>query len=268
MISRVIEARTDDMRAFVEEAAGISLYKERRRETENRVADARENLARLQDLRDEVDKQIRHLQRQAGAARKYQDLKAQERLLTAELLALRLRDLDSGAVTQDSAMRECELAMQQALADQRGAEAAIEKQRAFHLEHGEALARVQGRYYELGAEVTRTEENIRYTRELRERQRVELGEVGSALESTGAQIAADEAALEGLRAELQALERERREREPRRRSDRLNGLGGHDRSPPRDPALPRVQRTFPSRRRVLSVRRLGARPRSVRPTDP
>ncbi|MCC7464297.1 MAG: chromosome segregation protein SMC, partial [Gammaproteobacteria bacterium] len=208
MISRVIEARADDMRAFVEEAAGISLYKERRRETENRVADARENLARLQDLRDEVDKQIRHLQRQAGAARKYQDLRAQERLLTAELLALRLRDLDSGAETQDSAMRECELSMQQALADQRGAEAAIEKQRAFHTEHGDALGRIQGRYYQVGAEVTRTEENIRYTRELRERQRVELGEVGSAIESTGAQIAADEAALATLRSELLALEPE------------------------------------------------------------
>ena len=66
MISRVIEARADDMRAFIEEAAGISLYKERRRETEGRIADARENLARVQDLRDEVDKQIRHLQRQAA----------------------------------------------------------------------------------------------------------------------------------------------------------------------------------------------------------
>jgi chromosome segregation protein len=208
MISRVIEARTDDMRAFVEEAAGISLYKERRRETESRVADARENLERLQDVRDEVDKQIRHLQRQATAARRYQDLKAQERLLTAELLALRLREIDSGAVTQDSAMRECELAMQQALAEQRGAEAAIEKQRAFHVEHGESLSRAQGRYYELGAEVTRTEENIRYTRELRERQRGELAQTGSALESLGVQIAADEQALATLRAELVTLEPE------------------------------------------------------------
>jgi chromosome segregation protein len=208
MISRVIEARADDMRAFIEEAAGISLYKERRRETEVRVADARENLERLQDLRDEVDKQIRHLQRQASAARRYQDLKAQERLLTAELLALRLREIDSGAVTQDGAMRECELAMQQALAEQRGAEAAIEKQRAFHVEHGEALSRVQARYYELGAEVTRTEENIRYTRELRDRQRSELAQTGSALETLSAQIAADEQALATLRQELLALEPE------------------------------------------------------------
>ncbi len=112
MISRVIEARHDDMRAFIEEAAGISLYKERRRETEGRITDTRENLARVQDLRDEVDKQLRHLQRQAGIARRYQELRGQERHLSAELLALRLRELDAGAALQDDTVRECELSMQ------------------------------------------------------------------------------------------------------------------------------------------------------------
>jgi chromosome segregation protein len=206
MISRIIEAKHDDMRAFIEEAAGISLYKERRRETESRMADARENLARLQDLRDEVDKQIRHLQRQANVARRYQELKAQERTLTAELLAMRLRDVDSGAVRQDSAMRERELSMQQALAEQRSAEAAIEKQREFYTELSEALARVQGRYYELGAEVTRTEENIRYTRELRVRQRTDFDQLGVNLEALARQIVHDEQELARLRTELSELE--------------------------------------------------------------
>src|SRR5512139_328809 len=118
MISRVIEARSDDMRAFVEEAAGISRYKERRKETESRVADTRENLERLQDLRDEVDKQIRHLTRQANVARKYQDLKNDEARLGAELLALRLRDIDSGAEQNDRAVREHDLRLQQELASQ------------------------------------------------------------------------------------------------------------------------------------------------------
>jgi chromosome segregation protein len=216
MISRVIEARHEDMRLFIEEAAGVSLYKERRRETEMRMADTRENLARLQDLRDEIDKQIRHLQRQANTARRYQELKAQERTLTAELLALRLRELDSGATLQDSAVRECELAMQQALADQRAAEAAIEKQREFHAELGAAAARIQGRYYELGAEVTRTEENIRYTRELRERARADLSQVRLNLDSIAQQIVDDEQQLAALRAEIAQLEPlvdERRARE-------------------------------------------------------
>jgi chromosome segregation ATPase len=148
MISRVIEAKADDMRMFVEEAAGISRYKERRKETEARISDTRENLERLQDVRDEVDKQIRHLQRQAATARRYQALKETERRLTAELLALRLREIDSGAEVQDSAVRECELRMQSALADQRAAEAAIETQRVYQAEQSERVTAVQGRYYE------------------------------------------------------------------------------------------------------------------------
>ncbi|MFI4895125.1 MAG: chromosome segregation protein SMC [Steroidobacterales bacterium] len=206
MISRVIEARHDDMRAFIEEAAGISLYKERRRETESRMADTRENLSRLQDLRDEVDKQIRHLQRQANVARRHQELKAQERNLTAELLALRLRDLDSGAELQDGTVRSCELVMQQALADQRAAEAAIEKQREFNSELSDAVARIQGRYYELGAEVTRAEESIRFNRELRERARNDLVQVHASLGTNTQQIARDAEQLAALAVELSELE--------------------------------------------------------------
>ncbi|HEX4023594.1 MAG TPA: chromosome segregation protein SMC [Steroidobacteraceae bacterium] len=205
MISRVIEARADDMRAFIEEAAGISLYKERRRETESRIADTRENLSRLNDLREEVDKQIRHLQRQAGAARRYQEYKTRERNLTAELLALRLRELDAAAVEQDRSVRECELSMQQALADQRAAEAGIDKQREFYAELSTALSQVQGRYYEFGAQVTRTEESIRHGRELRERARSELAQIGQGLGSVTGQIARDEQQLSALRAQIAEL---------------------------------------------------------------
>ena len=205
MISRVIEARADDMRSFIEEAAGISLYKERRRETEGRIADTRENLARVQDLRDEVDKQIRHLQRQASAARRYQDLRARERTLNAELLALRLRELDSGAVVQDEATRNAELAMQQQLAEQRSCEAGLEKQRTFHAELGDTLGRVQGRYYELGAEVTRTEENIRYTTELRNRHRQDLAQTATTLTEVGAQLLGDQQRIAELQGEIASL---------------------------------------------------------------
>jgi chromosome segregation protein len=206
MISRVIEAKADDMRAFLEEAAGISRYKERRKETEARIADTRENLERLQDVRDEVDKQIRHLQRQAGVARRYQGFKDQERRLTAEVLALKLRDLESGAGVHDSALRRCELAMQAALADQRAAEAAIEKQRGFHAEQNDQLAAVQGRYYEIGAQITRTEQNIQHTRELRERQRSDLTKAETTLSELAAQIERDQRDLAALRADLRLLE--------------------------------------------------------------
>src|SRR5580658_9668682 len=194
--------------AIIEQAAGISLYKERRRETESRIAAARENLARLQDLRDEVDKQIRHLQRQASAARKYQELRARERVLSAELLVLRLREIDSGAEIHNSAMRERELIMQQALADQRSAEAAIEKQREFCAELTTALERVQARYYELGALITRVEEGIHYANELRTRQRADLEQSGTGLLTLAAQISADQQRISELHSEITALEPE------------------------------------------------------------
>jgi chromosome segregation protein len=205
MISRVIEAKADDMRAFVEEAAGISRYKERRKETEARISDTRENLERLQDVRDEVDKQIRHLQRQAATARRYQVLKENERRLTAELLALRLREIDSGAEVQDSAVRGCELTMQQALADQRAAEAAIETQRVYQAEQSERVTGVQGRYYEIGAEISRTEQSIHHTRELRDQQRNELTQARATLAELDSHIDRDEREIAQLRSEIEKL---------------------------------------------------------------
>jgi chromosome segregation protein len=205
MISRLIEAKADDMRAFVEEAAGISRYKERRKETESRIADTRENLERLQDLRDELERQIRHLQRQASSARKYQALKEQERRLTAELLALRLRDLDSGAQVQDSAMRECDLAMQSAIADLRSAEAAIETQRAFHIEQGDAVSQVQGRFYAVGADISRAEQQIQFARDTRERKRADLDQSRVSLEALASQVGRDEQELRTIRDELARL---------------------------------------------------------------
>ncbi len=206
MISRVIDAHAEDMRAFVEEAAGVSLYKERRRETESRIAETRENLARVSDLRDEVDKQIRHLQRQANAARRYQELKAQERIATAELLALRLRELDGTSSNQVQAMDACERALQAALTELRAAEAGLERQRVVHAELSEALAQAQGRYYELSAQVTRAEESIRYQRELRERARIDLTQLTQAEAGVLEQVRLDQTQLAALRAELSELE--------------------------------------------------------------
>jgi len=205
MISRIIESKPEDMRSFVEEAAGISRYKERRRETESRIGETRENLERLQDVRDEIDKQIRHLQRQAASARRYRALKEQERLLTAQLLALRLRELDSGAQVHDSALRGRELAMQAQLAEQRAAEAALEKQRLFHAEQSDCVAAVQGRYYEIGAQISRTEQSIQHTRELRDRQRTDLAQARGTHNDLALHMERDERELGVLRAELAEL---------------------------------------------------------------
>ena len=205
-ISRLIEAKPEDLRAFIEEAAGISKYKERRRETENRIAHTRENLERLSDLREEVDKQIRHLQRQAATARRYQALKEEERKLGAELLALRLRELEAEAGNREQAAREREIAMQAAVADLRAIEASIEKARAYQTEQSDRTNEVQASYYQLGADATRLEQAIQHARELRQRQRTDLDQTEVSSSELAAHLQHDEAQVADLLAALRDLE--------------------------------------------------------------
>ena len=205
MISRIIEARPDDLRAFLEEAAGISRYKERRRETENRIGHTRENLDRLNDLREEVEKQLRHLQRQAATARRYQTLKEEQRRLQAELIVLRLQGLDREALACDAAVTGCERELQAAVADLRHAESRIEQMRAAQAAHTEAMNAIQARFYEAGAEVTRIEQGIEYTRELRQRLRADLGQAEAQVQDLGAAIERDRMQVEALSRELAAM---------------------------------------------------------------
>jgi chromosome segregation protein len=208
MISRLIEARAEDMRAFVEEAAGISRYKDRRRETENRIAHTRENLDRLNDLREEVDKQIRHLQRQAGIARRYQEHRERRRQLQAELLALRIRDLDGELAGRHSVSSQRETEMQAAVAELRAAEAQVERARARHAECADALAAVQERYYQAGADATRTEQALQHARELRQRQRVDLERVATELAESRVLVGRDQEQLGELSEALARAEPE------------------------------------------------------------
>jgi chromosome segregation protein len=205
MISRIIEARPDDLRAFLEEAAGISRYKERRRETENRIGHTRENLDRLNDLREEVEKQIRHLQRQAATARRYQTLKEEERKLHAELLALRMQSLDSEAGLRDAATSSCETAMHAVLADLREAEAEIERIRTDQTSKSDALGAIQSRFYEAGGEVTRIEQSIQYTRELRQRQRSDLEQAEAQVADLCGVLQRDRGQQEALALELATM---------------------------------------------------------------
>lgn len=93
MISRLIESKPQDLRIFIEEAAGVSKYKERRRETQTRIKSTRDNLERLLDVRQELNTQLTRLSSQAEAATQYRLLKAQERLLKGELAVLRWQSL-------------------------------------------------------------------------------------------------------------------------------------------------------------------------------
>jgi chromosome segregation protein len=210
MISRLIEARPEELRVFLEEAAGISKYKERRRETENRIRHTRENLERLTDLRDEVAKQLQHLQRQAATAEKYQRLKQEERQVKAELLALRWQALDQELQRRERQLAELQNQLEAAVAGQRKLEARIEMDREQHLEANDRFNEVQGRFYAVGAEISGLEQAIQFARDVRRRQELDLSQVEQAWQESESHRSQDEARLEELNASL-ALEQPRLE---------------------------------------------------------
>ena len=172
MISRLIEARPEELREFLEEAAGISKYRERRRETENRIRNTRENLARLTDLRDELGKRVIHLKRQATIAERYKTYKNDERAVGAERLALRWSSLDAQATEHQRAVEGQETALEGVLAAQRRAESELEHQRVEHSQATETFNDVYRRVLDAGAEIARAEEMIQGLRQ----QRQQLGE--------------------------------------------------------------------------------------------
>ncbi len=205
MISRLIEAKPEEMRVFLEEAAGISKYKERRRETSNRIRHTKENLDRLMDVLEEVEKQIKHLDRQAKTAERYGRLKNEERRTAAELLALRLRELDLGAREAGARLGERETALQAAVAEQRRLEADIERGRVTQAERTDAFNAVQARFYRAGSEIARLEQSIEHAQELRERQQNDLERAVEGAREIAAHISKDKSEIEQLELSLNEL---------------------------------------------------------------
>ena len=203
MISRIIEARPEDLRAYLEEAAGISKYKERRRETENRISHTRENLERLDDLREEVQKQLRHLERQAATAQKYKAFRDEERRVRAELLALRLDEMANDIEARDRKIAEQQNRLEAAIAEQRNIEAEIEQHRAAHAEANDGFNEIQGRFYAVGAEIARLEESIQYAREARRQQEADLTQARQSLAQAQTLNEQDSSRLAELASELE-----------------------------------------------------------------
>ena len=186
MISRVIEAKPEDLRVFLEEAAGVSKYRERRRETELRLRDTRENLARVDDIRLELDKQLTHLQGQAEVATRYHALQT-EVTGTQQLLWFVRRQ--ESAATRNRHAREIErlgTELEAETAKLRDAERRLEELRNQHYRSGDEVHAAQGALYETNAEIARLEQQITHIRENRsrvEQQIVSLNNQISAAES-------------------------------------------------------------------------------------
>ena len=168
MISRLIESKPEDLRVYIEEAAGISKYKERRRETENRMQRTLDNLDRLTDLREELERNLTHLKRQAQAAERYAEYKAEERELKAQLLTLQRR-VQAGVATR--AQREIDdfaTERERYQAEVSSCVSEIESLRQQITDANAGASQLQGDFYSLGSEVSRIEQAMNFAKQRRE----------------------------------------------------------------------------------------------------
>jgi len=206
MISQVVDAGPEEVRSHLEEAAGISRYKERRRETERRIKHTRENLDRLTDLREEIASHLSRLKRQANAAERYKKLKIEQRELQSNLLALQWLSLKNDSDTGRSGLAVQETAMQEQLAEQRAAEARMEALHQEQASAGEAFNQVQAELYSVGGEIARLEQTIQHSRELQARQKKEYEETSASLQDMEKHMVLDRAQIEDLTTKLAEVE--------------------------------------------------------------
>ncbi|MBP9941756.1 MAG: chromosome segregation protein SMC [Comamonas sp.] len=168
-ISRIIESRPEELRLFLEEAAGVSKYKERRRETENRLSDTRENLTRVEDILRELNANLDKLEKQAVVAAQYNALQGSVTLKQHQLWFLKKQDAegDLSKIRQEGMQAVNDL--ESRMAEIRHIEADLEAIRQAHYEAGDKVNQAQGRLYEATAEVGKLEAEIRYVVEGRQR---------------------------------------------------------------------------------------------------
>jgi chromosome segregation protein len=202
MISQVVDAKPDELRGHLEEAAGISRYKERRRETERRIGHTRENLDRLNDLREEIGNHLSRLKRQARAAERYRKMKQERRELESRLLALQWKELTGKAEQGKSVLMAHETALQQHVAAQRKAEKKQEKLHQQQASASEDFNGVQGRLYEVSGEIARLEQGIKHAREMQARQQQEHEETAAAPQDLEQHAVLDRTQVEDLTQKL------------------------------------------------------------------
>lgn len=162
IISKLVEGKPEDIRTYLEEAAGTSKYRERRRETENRLQHTRENLARLTDIRLEMEKQLEHLKRQASSAERYKILKQDQRLTKAQLHALQCNALDQQLAEQQSLLDQQTVQLEEKTVAHTQVVATIEQHRVLQAQTNDDYNAVQARYYQVGGEVAQQEQRIQH----------------------------------------------------------------------------------------------------------
>ncbi|MEN9631225.1 MAG: hypothetical protein RJA10_4453 [Pseudomonadota bacterium] len=207
-ISRIIESRPEELRLFLEEAAGVSKYKERRRETENRLKDTRENLTRVEDILRELNANLDKLEKQAEVAARYRSLQDQGTLKLHQLWFLKQRDAAQEEQRVKTATVEATNALEARLAELRHVELELETLRQAHYAASDALHLKQGALAEASLEVSRLEERIRYVVEGRQRAEQRLADLTTQNSQWAEREAAAAAELDDIGVQIEGADEE------------------------------------------------------------
>ncbi|MBU1311619.1 MAG: chromosome segregation protein SMC [Gammaproteobacteria bacterium] len=202
MISRLIESKPQELRVFIEEAAGISKYKERRRETENRIKHTRENLDRLADVRDELGKNIDKLKRQASAAQRYKELKAQERKLKAELTTIKWLQYNNRFTALEQQLQQQQTELEKYQSQELGDQRVLLELKQQAQDTRQQLEQAQSRFYQLGASISRLEQQILHQRQQQQSLTTQLTQAEHSLSQAQQYIAAEQAQQQELQQQL------------------------------------------------------------------
>ena len=179
MIARIIESRPEELRVFLEEAAGVSKYKERRRETENRLSDTRENLLRVEDILRELNANLEKLEAQAAVANRFHQLQADQEEKQKLLWLLRKNEAQAEQVRYFREVEEAQTALEAQTAKLRNVELELENMRQAHFSIGDRLHTAQGALYQTNAEIGSLEAQIKFVVESRTRLQTQLGTLGA-----------------------------------------------------------------------------------------
>ena len=181
-INRIVEAKPEELRIFLEEAAGISKYKERRRETELRLRDTRENLLRVEDILQELDKQIARLQSQAVLAEKHKNLHEALKLSSALVWALKKRDASLHWQKVQLQVQQLAQELEAQMAGLRNKERDLEQVRQESFRLAEVVNQAQAAFYQANAELANVENQLKNSKDAQERTQAQLNQLSAQLD--------------------------------------------------------------------------------------
>lgn len=188
MISRIIEAKPEELRVFLEEAAGVSKYRDRRRETELRLGDTRENMQRVDDIRQELGRQLAHLTEQAEVAKKYRELEARRDTTQQLMWLVNKQEADTRRLRIAQQIEKTKTELEAETARLREVESQLESARNGHYQLSDALHARQGELYEVNAEIARVEQHISHLNDQRTRLTQQIANAERQMEQQRGQI--------------------------------------------------------------------------------